>query len=301
MGSNIPSWTEEALGRRLTPSQFLASPADQDSVFDRFFGKSVAKYGNPQDAASVWFTGRPQASARNASDILGTTSTQYVDKFNSALGKLDTTAVGATNSLGSFGSGLGQFSQNLVNSFPAAPSGGGNWFSNLFGGLFGGGGLNAYGNSVLGSSSQFAGAWGAGGIGLFDRGGWTGPGAVDEPAGVVHRGEIVWSQKDIARHGGPETVEAMRLGRRGYLSGGVVDGSVSPANGRGADRPTFQIINQTSTPITGQVEERQDESGRRQWQLTLSDQMGVAAQKKGGDFRRTMTREFGAKPRGIAR
>jgi len=301
MGSNIPSWTQEALGRRLTPNQFLADSSAQDSVFDRYFGKSLSKYGNPQDAASVWFTGRPQASARNASDILGTTSTQYVDKFNSALGKLDTTTVGATNSLGSFGSGLGQFGQNLANSFPAAPSGGGNWFSNLFGGLFGGGGLNAYGKSVFGSSSQFAGAWGAGGIGLFDRGGWTGPGAVDEPAGVVHRGEIVWSQKDIARHGGPETVEAMRLGRRGYLSGGMVDGSVSAANDKGSGRPVLQIINQTSTPITGQVEERQDESGRRQWQLTLSDQMGVAAQKKGGDFRRTMNRDFGVKSRGIAR
>lgn len=238
-------------------------------------------------------------SAADAVSKLATSAGTATKDFNAlggGIGRLDSSVTGATQNLGSFGNGLNQ----LVNSFPAAPSGGGNWFSNLFGGLFGGGGLNSYGKSVLGSSAQFAGAWGAGGIGLFDVGGWTGPGAVDEPAGVVHRGEIVWSQKDIARHGGPETVEAMRLGKRGYLAGGRVDGGIA-ANDRGSGRPTFQIINQTSTPITGQVEERQDESGRRQWQLTLSDQMGVAAQKKGGDFRRTMNRDFGVKPRGIAR
>ncbi len=302
MGSNIPSWTEEALGRRLTPSQFLASPAAQDSVFDRFFGKSVSKYGNPQDAASVWFTGRPQALAGNATDVFGTTSTKYVEKFNASLSRLDTTTTGATNSLGTFGNGLGQFGQNLSNSFPPAPSGGGgNWFSSLFGGLFGGGGLNTYGKSVLSSSSQFSSAWGAGGIGLFDRGGWTGYGAVDEPAGVVHRGEIVWSQKDIARNGGPDTVEAMRLGKRGYLSGGMVGGGLGSDAGGMGGRPTFQIINQTSTPINGQVEEGQDETGRRNWRLTLSDQLGNAGEEKGGGFRRMMGRQYGVRPRGIDR
>ncbi len=65
-------------------------------------------------------------------------------------------------------------------------------------------------------------------IGLFDSGGYTGPGGIHEPAGVVHRGEIVWSQDDIRRAGGVGTVEAMRLGRRGYADGGVV-GPVSPA------------------------------------------------------------------------
>jgi len=56
----------------------------------------------------------------------------------------------------------------------------------------------------------------------FDVGGYTGPGGVKQPAGVVHKGEVVWSQRDIARAGGVATVEAMRLGKRGYADGGLV-------------------------------------------------------------------------------
>ncbi len=61
----------------------------------------------------------------------------------------------------------------------------------------------------------------------FANGGYTGYGGVYEPVGIVHAGEVVWSQKDIARAGGVGVVEAMRLGRRGYADGGVV-GEVGP-------------------------------------------------------------------------
>jgi hypothetical protein len=84
MGANIPSWTKEALGRSMTPAEFLASPEAQERVFETYFGKSVAKYGNPADAASVWFSGRPLAKAGNASDVLGMTVPQYVQKFMAA-------------------------------------------------------------------------------------------------------------------------------------------------------------------------------------------------------------------------
>lgn len=60
--------------------------------------------------------------------------------------------------------------------------------------------------------------------GWFADGGYTGHGGVYEPAGVVHKGEIVWSQKDIARFGGISAVEGLRtkgLGR-GYANGGIV-------------------------------------------------------------------------------
>ncbi|MGC1547223.1 MAG: phage tail length tape measure family protein [Rhodanobacter sp.] len=56
----------------------------------------------------------------------------------------------------------------------------------------------------------------------YSGGGYTGSGGVHEPAGVVHKGEVVWSQHDVARAGGVSTVEAMRLGRRGYADGGYV-------------------------------------------------------------------------------
>lgn len=86
MDFNIPAWTEKHLGQELTPKQFLQSPEAQDAVFKGEFGSYVSKYGNPQDAASAWFTGQPQSKGSNKSDVLGTTGSGYVNKFNNALG-----------------------------------------------------------------------------------------------------------------------------------------------------------------------------------------------------------------------
>lgn len=77
----------------------------------------------------------------------------------------------------------------------------------------------------------------------FAQGGYTGPGGVYEPAGVVHKGEVVWSQLDIARAGGVAVVEAMRRGIRGYSMGGIVSAprlmpsipQMSPALAQAAD------------------------------------------------------------------
>ncbi|MBB5573314.1 MULTISPECIES: hypothetical protein [Rhizobium] len=90
----------------------------------------------------------------------------------------------------------------------------------ILGGLFGGGGGLDLG--ILARSPQAAAAVASGIPGLWADGGYTGPGGKHEPAGIVHAGEVVWSQKDIARAGGVGVVEAMRLGRRGYADGGVV-------------------------------------------------------------------------------
>lgn len=46
----------------------------------------------------------------------------------------------------------------------------------------------------------------------FSGGGYTGPGGVNEPAGIVHKGEVVWSQADIRRFGGVSAVEGLRTG-----------------------------------------------------------------------------------------
>ncbi len=84
MGANIPSWTEEALGRRLTPEEFLKDREAQEKTFEHHFGKAARQHGNPYDAASVWFSGRPMSRAGNASDILGTTVPAYVSKFRAS-------------------------------------------------------------------------------------------------------------------------------------------------------------------------------------------------------------------------
>ena len=46
----------------------------------------------------------------------------------------------------------------------------------------------------------------------FYEGGYTGPGGKYEPAGIVHRGEVVWSQDDISAWGGVGVVESLRRG-----------------------------------------------------------------------------------------
>ncbi len=48
------------------------------------------------------------------------------------------------------------------------------------------------------------------GIPGFASGGYTGRGDKYDPAGIVHKGEVVWSQSDIAKWGGVGAVEAMR-------------------------------------------------------------------------------------------
>lgn len=237
MGANVPSWTKGALGYSMTPAQFRGSESAQDAVFSKYFGASLSKYGNPQDAASVWFTGRPMAGGAGASDILGTTGSSYVAKFNAQLGSLGNAAATATGGVGGLGSAtdaaskgltslggdLGQFGNKLTSSLSgvgAGSSGGGGLFSGigkLFG--FGGsGGFNIGSNATSASGfDPFAAYAGAG----FDSGGFTGFGGKYEPAGVVHKGEVVFSQADVARNGGVAAVDAIRLGKRWYADGGA--------------------------------------------------------------------------------
>lgn len=93
MEANLPQWSQEALGRTVTADEFLKSPEIQDAIFAKKFGQSVEKYGNPQDAASVWFTGRPAAQGATARDVLGTTGANYVASFNANLAKQRPTQV----------------------------------------------------------------------------------------------------------------------------------------------------------------------------------------------------------------
>lgn len=62
----------------------------------------------------------------------------------------------------------------------------------------------------------------------FSSGGYTGRGGVNEPAGIVHKGEVVWSQADIKRFGGVSAVESMRTGGAGAIRSAV---SSDPSTG----------------------------------------------------------------------
>ena len=80
MGENIPQWTRDALGRSMTPAEFLRNPLAQDRVFNHRFGSYVSKYG-PGGAARAWFAGEGGMNNPNARDQLGTSVDSYERQF----------------------------------------------------------------------------------------------------------------------------------------------------------------------------------------------------------------------------
>lgn len=80
MEGNIAPWTEAALGRSMSVEEFRADKNAQDAVAAHQLRMSKDKYGTWEDAASVWFSGRPMKSAGNASDGFITVP-EYISKF----------------------------------------------------------------------------------------------------------------------------------------------------------------------------------------------------------------------------
>ncbi len=119
--------------------------------------------------------------------------------------------------------------------------------------------------AILGFGYAQAGLIAAQTIAGFSDGGYTGNGLKHTPAGIVHKGEVVWSQEDIKRWGGVGVVESMRQSKpSGYANGGYVSNNTSEAiatrrearqfdaisSGRiGKSQPTVTIINQTSEKV----------------------------------------------------
>lgn len=88
----------------------------------------------------------------------------------------------------------------------------------------------------------------------FSRGGYTGRGGILEPAGIVHKGEVVWSQADVAASGGPDRVNRMRPTYKrlpGYATGGVVGNetriATQQANSQVDINQMAQLLNQVRT------------------------------------------------------
>ncbi len=92
------------------------------------------------------------------------------------------------------------------------------------GGLFGGGGGGLLGGLFGFADGGFVSGKRPKPIG-FDKGGYTGPGGKYQPAGVVHKGEYVFS-KDAVDRIGVGNLEAMHRNLKGYAEGGFVAPSV---------------------------------------------------------------------------
>jgi hypothetical protein len=86
MGANIPSWTSEVLGKSMTPQEFLSDPASQEAVAHTKMSQYLSQTGNPQDAASMWFTGKPLAQGANAQDVNGMSGAKYAAVATAGMG-----------------------------------------------------------------------------------------------------------------------------------------------------------------------------------------------------------------------
>lgn len=65
----------------------------------------------------------------------------------------------------------------------------------------------------------------------FSSGGYTGPGGKYDIAGTVHKGEVVFSQEDVARWGGPSNVESLRKSsQREFKQTELVQGAKTTAS-----------------------------------------------------------------------
>ncbi|EIN4410890.1 phage tail tape measure protein, partial [Escherichia coli] len=88
------------------------------------------------------------------------------------------------------------------------------------GGAFGGGASASTGTAIQAAAANFH----------FATGGFTGTGGKYEPAGIVHRGEFVFTKETTSRIGVGNLYRLMR----GYAEGGYVGGAGSPAQMRRA-------------------------------------------------------------------
>lgn len=83
---NLKNWSKEAIGREVTRDEFLESPEIQDQIARHRMQQIYDQYGNKEDVASVWFTGKPVREAGGeVADVTGTTNAEYQKRFKSGL------------------------------------------------------------------------------------------------------------------------------------------------------------------------------------------------------------------------
>ncbi|EFC8027643.1 phage tail tape measure protein [Escherichia coli] len=97
------------------------------------------------------------------------------------------------------------------------------------GGAFGGGASASTGTAIQAAAANFH----------FATGGFTGTGGKYEPAGIVHRGEFVFTKEATSRIGVGNLYRLMR----GYAEGGYVGGAGSPAQMRRSEGIRFEQNN----------------------------------------------------------
>lgn len=80
--SNVAAWTKEALGRSLTPDEYLHSHAAQNAVARVHLGGYFEQYGL-RGAASAWYSGNPSLKNSTAPVAGGPSIKEYTESVKS--------------------------------------------------------------------------------------------------------------------------------------------------------------------------------------------------------------------------
>lgn len=167
------------------------------------FARSAGLRGEAVEAAPVSEWGNPAMGATTTGNISG--GSPGGDLASPGMeSSLDATALSgsqAAQDQAALDAGLGNFGSGDMGNLGGADYGGGNFgdgANSAGGGLNDGGGFGdsggGYGGDTAGMGSSES------GVGWM-RGGYTGPGGAAEPAGTVHKGEVVIPSSQVARYG----------------------------------------------------------------------------------------------------
>lgn len=163
----------------------------------------------------------------------------------------------------------------LEGAFSSSAGGGGgsNWLSDIIGFLFNG----------------FSSGWAGGG--------YTGDGGKFEPAGVVHRGEYVFSS-EATRAIGPGNLAALaRASGSGFASGGFA-GMSAPA---AFSAPSVTFVNQGTPQRLKESREEDDGQGGRRTIMVLEDAVAGVLTRPGSKARSALRKDFGLAGRTVQR
>lgn len=177
------------------------------------------KYQAIAASESNWLSGVSRGYENwleSASNISGTVSSGITSTLDSAMDNMSAMLVGSKADWKSWGLSVLQtiakvaLQMAVVNAMGSASSS----FGSILGSV-----VSSVGGAATGAASGSTGAMGMStSYAAYDDGGYTGPGGKHEPAGIVHKGEFVFTKEATQRIGVANLYDMMR----GYASGGYV-------------------------------------------------------------------------------
>ncbi|KMK25713.1 phage tail tape measure protein [Pluralibacter gergoviae] len=146
------------------------------------------------------------------------------------------------------------------------------------------GGASAGGSTPSGAYNSAAGAlplhWKGGYVSGFDGGGYTGHGGKYEPAGVVHRGEFVFTKEATSRIGISNLYRMMK----GYATGGYVGSGTPPGLSAGGGISVYAPVSVTTQQAGADQQQGSSDALGRAYQKVVdrSVREGIAKELRPG-------------------